>query len=54
MLIPNGVDRHRKIEAEQINQLFGLKKDAYILFLGRVVPEKGIRYLIEAFRTVHT
>lgn len=54
VLIPNGVDRHRKIEAEQINQLFGLKKDEYILFLGRVVPEKGIRYLIEAFRTVHT
>ena len=41
MLIPNGVNRHRKLEAEQIDRLFGLKKDEYILFLGRIVPEKG-------------
>ena len=54
VLIPNGVNRHRKLEAEQIDRLFGLKKDEYILFLGRIVPEKGLRYLIEAFSTVHT
>ena len=29
-------------------------KDDYILFLGRLVPEKGIKYLIEAFKNVKT
>ena len=27
---------------------------SYILFLGRLVPEKGIRYLVEAFKNVKT
>jgi glycosyltransferase involved in cell wall biosynthesis len=33
---------------------FGLTENSYILFLGRLVPEKGIRYLIEAFKNVCT
>ena len=32
----------------------GFEKDDYILFLGRLVPEKGLRYLIEAFKQVKT
>jgi glycosyltransferase involved in cell wall biosynthesis len=39
---------------EAIRDKFGLEKDGYILFLGRLVPEKGIRYLIEAFKSVST
>ena len=41
-------------EAYLITEKFGLTKDSYILFLGRLVPEKGIRYLIEAFKKVKT
>lgn len=52
--IPNGVSRPRIREADWIQQRFGLKKDSYILFLGRLVPEKGLRYLIDAFKKVRT
>ena len=52
--IPNGVNRPQIREAGLITDKFGLKKDSYILFLGRLVPEKGIRYLVEAFKNVKT
>ena len=52
--IPNGVTRPRIREAEEITRRFDLVKDSYMLFLGRLVPEKGIRYLIEAFKSVKT
>lgn len=52
--IPNGVNRPEVLKAEQITEKFGLSKDSYILYLGRLVPEKGIRYLIEAFKRVKT
>ena len=52
--IPNGVNVPEKRPAEDISQQYGLTKDSYILYLGRLVPEKGIRYLIEAFRQVRT
>ena len=52
--IPNGVNRPQIREAKLITDHFGLEKDSYILFLGRLVPEKGIRYLVEAFKNVKT
>ncbi len=52
--IPNGVNRPVVREADQIQQKFGLKKDDYILYLARLVPEKGLHYLIEAFKQVKT
>lgn len=54
VFIPNGVERPGRREAEEITSRFGLSRDSYILFLGRLVPEKGLRYLIEAYRQVRT
>ena len=54
VFIPNGVNRPKNVEAKEITEKFNLKKDDYILFLGRIVPEKGLRYLVEAFKQVET
>lgn len=52
--IPNGVDRPEQVQAQEITAQYGLNKDDYILFLGRLVPEKGLRCLIRAFKQVET
>ena len=52
--IPNGVNVPTIVPANEIKQLWGLEKDSYVLFLGRIVPEKGLRYLVEAWRGVKT
>lgn len=52
--IPNGVSQPEVLEAKRITEKWGLRKDSYILYLGRLVPEKGIHYLLEAFQEVKT
>ena len=54
VFIPNGVNRPIIRRPQLIKEKYGLDKDEYILFLGRLVPEKGITYLIEAFKGVTT
>ena len=54
VFIPNGVNRPTLRSPQLIKEKYGLDKDEYILFLGRLVPEKGITYLIEAFKNVKT
>ena len=54
VFIPNGVSKPEIRKAEEITDRFGLEEDSYILFLGRLVPEKGIHYLIEAYRNTKT
>ena len=54
VFIPNGVNRPAIREPQLIKEKFRLDKDDYILFLGRLVPEKGISYLIEAFKQINT
>lgn len=54
VFIPNGVSRPKIREAVEIRKRWGLEKDSYVLFLGRIVPEKGLRYLLEAWRAVRT
>ena len=52
--IPNGVDLPRRRPPRQITEKFGLTGGDYILFLARLVPEKGLEYLIRAFRGLDT
>ena len=54
IFIPNGVSRPERVQADLIKQEFGLEKDSYVLYLGRLVPEKGEHYLIKAFQQVKT
>ena len=52
--IPNGISRPKVREAELIREKYGLEKNGYFLSLGRIVPEKGVHYLIEAFSKLDT
>lgn len=52
--IPNGIEEKNKLEVNNIKKKFGLNKDEYILFLARLVPEKGAHYLIDAFNNINT
>ena len=54
IFIPNGIEKPEKREAREITERFGLHKDDYILFLARLVPEKGAHYLIEAYQELRT
>lgn len=54
VFIPNGVSKAEKTEASLITEKFGLKGNDYILYLGRLVPEKGIQYLIDAYNRLDT
>ena len=54
LFIPNGVNRPVLRKADLIKNKFGIDKDGYVLFLGRIVPEKGVRCVIEAYKELHT
>lgn len=52
--IPNGIVKPVAKPADQIRKKFGIEKDGYCLLVARLVPEKGIHYLIESFKKVNT
>ena len=52
VFIPNGTVIQEKLSANLIKEKYGLEKDKYILFISRVVPGKGLEYLIDAYRSV--
>ena len=54
IFIPNGVNKPVIRKPSIIKEKYGLEKDSYILFLARIVPEKGLHYLIEAYKQINT
>lgn len=48
--IPNGVRAPAARRAEEIARRWGLARDGYVLFVGRLVPEKAPHLLVQAFR----
>jgi glycosyltransferase involved in cell wall biosynthesis len=53
--IPNGVSRVVPASShEDIQRRFGLKPGGYVLFVGRVIPEKAVDLLISAFRNLNS
>lgn len=54
VLFANGIDRPIKHTPEIIKKKYKLDRDTFVLSLGRIVPEKGIHYLIDAFKKCKT
>ena len=52
--IPNGVNAPTIRDPKIIKEKYNLEKDSYILYLARIVPEKGLHYLIEAYKQINT
>lgn len=53
LYIPNGFDPPDRKRPDRIKE-WGLDKDGYLLFVGRLVPEKSCHVLLEAFARVLT
>jgi glycosyltransferase involved in cell wall biosynthesis len=52
--VPNGVNVAKRVPADLIAKRWGLTEGSYILYLGRIVPEKRPELLLEAFRELAT
>ncbi|OGY86825.1 MAG: hypothetical protein A2233_05225 [Candidatus Kerfeldbacteria bacterium RIFOXYA2_FULL_38_24] len=52
--IPNGVYPATYLKPSIITAEFGLQKDDYVLFVGRLVAHKGVHNLISAFKKIAT
>jgi glycosyltransferase involved in cell wall biosynthesis len=50
--IPNGVDEPEPKQADEISSRWGLESGSYILFVGRIVPEKAPDLLVRAFKRI--
>ena len=54
VVISNGIVPGDHRAAKEITEKFGLSCDSYILYLGRIVEGKGIKYLLEAYQKCNT
>lgn len=52
--IKNGVEIKECVPPELIGEKWKLGSNDYFLYLGRLVPEKGIHYLIDAYKRLNT
>lgn len=52
--IPYGANVPEATLPDTLVYEFGLKPNEYVLFVGRLVPEKGVHHLISAFEKVNT
>lgn len=52
--IPNGVTLRNIESANYIKEKWDLDQDEYFLFLSRLVPGKGLEYLIQAYKELDT
>ena len=51
---PNGVRPIINLEVNKIKELWNLEKDSYILSVSRIVRNKGLEHLIEAYKKINT
>jgi len=55
IVVPEGIDLKKfnpKIDGIKIRKKYGLNRDKVILFAGRLVPQKGLQYLIQAMPAI--
>lgn len=50
LVIPNGISKPEYFAADIIKNKYGLCGQDYLLFLARLVPEKGVHTLLEAYQ----
>ena len=54
VFIPNGADRGEYVGDEILRNKYAISRDSYILYLGRLVPEKRCELLIKAYMNTDT
>jgi glycosyltransferase involved in cell wall biosynthesis len=52
--IPNGVPILANLNPEIIGQKYGLEKNQYLFFAGRLTPEKRVHWLLQAYDKLNT